>query len=515
MTRLRWTDLLNSNRFSTSLRPPVKGRPREPDWLVKDRTELERDFDRILFSTPMRRLGDKTQVFPRERNESVRNRLTHTHEVTNLARSVANFIVHRELGKKIAEELGGDENALRRMRRDIPALLTAISAAHDLGNPPFGHQGENAIRAWIKRHENSLFDCVPSTALNEQHDDEPFSDTFRKDFLLFEGNAQTLRVVTRLQVVDDDLGLNLCYATIAALMKYTVSSDEIAPKGRNAALRKVGYFQSEKKIVETARNACGLPHGVRHPLTFIMEACDDVAYSVLDAEDAVKKQIVSFSDVLSWLRSHQASDELTRYVFEHSEFDYQRHRTAGLSPAELNDVSMQKFRVYSINAMMSAVIRAFCDNYEQIMNCAFETDLISASKAARFAEALKEFDSLHAYRNYRVRGLELEGFNVINGLMDFLWRGITEREDFSDLSSKRTTPFASYVYSRISENYRRVFEQTSLNRYRTDDPSLPIRYRELQLLTDMVSGMTDEYAVDLYNELRAYHVGASEARPAK
>jgi dGTPase len=511
MVKLCWRKLLNSERFSKSLRPPPDGLPSSPDWLISDRTQIERDFDRILFSAPMRRLGDKTQVFPRERNESVRNRLTHTHEVTNLARTVAHFIVNGELGKKITAELGDEEEPEKRMRRDVTAMLTAISLAHDLGNPPFGHEGEEAIRAWIQRHEDSLFSDVQDlSAGDESPVIEPgLSKAQRADFLLFEGNAQTLRVVARLQVVDDDLGLNLTFGTLAALMKYTASSDAVQKQGANAALKKVGYFQSEQNLVKTARDACGLPPGVRHPLTFIMEACDDVAYTVLDAEDAVKKQIVSFPDVLYWMRGDGDVDELTEYVVKHSEFDYDHHRKAtSLSPAELNDVSMQKFRVHAIHAMMSAVIRAFLSKYDPIMNGEFQSSLIDVSRAASFARKLKEFDARHAYRDRRVRGLELEGFNVLNGLMDSFWTGITERPNFKELSPKRRlTPFASYAYDRISENYRRVFENTSINRYRKDDPQLPIRYRELQLLTDMVSGMTDEYAIDLHNELQAYKDG--------
>jgi dGTPase len=511
LARLKWDKLLSAERFSDSLRPKLADRPEPLGWLITDRTEIERDFDRILFSTPMRRLGDKTQVFPRERNESVRNRLTHTHEVTNLARTVGHYIVHGTLGDQIFQELG-DSGDRRRVIRDVPAMLTAIALAHDLGNPPFGHQGEHAIRTWMERNSSTLFSGVKGAGGEHgQKIEAPLLDAQQKDFLLFEGNAQTFRVLTRLQVVDDDLGLNLTYGTLAALMKYTAGADAMNPDGANAALKKVGYFQSEQQIAQQAREQCGLIGSVRHPLTFIMEACDDVAYTVLDAEDAVKKQIVSFSDVLAWMRQNYNKDELTKYVVDQSEYDHHRNReTRGLSPSELNDVSMQKFRVHSIHAMMSAVIRAFELHYEEIMEGRFQANLVGDSKAAVFAKALKEFDARHAYRNRRVRGLELEGFNVLHGLMDQLWWAITQRPDYKELSPKnRSNPFASYVYDLISENYRRIFENNTINSHRKNQPTLPIRYRELQLLTDMVSGMTDEYAIDLYGELSKFAQGAS------
>lgn len=511
MARLQWDKLLCAERFSDSLRQKPTDRPDQLSWLVADRTEIERDFDRILFSTPMRRLGDKTQVFPRERNESVRNRLTHTHEVTNLARTVGHYIVHGSLGENIIRDLGNTNDSRRRVLRDVPAMLTAIALAHDLGNPPFGHQGEYAIRTWMDQKADDLFAGVKESEHSDVQIEAPLSEAQKQDFLSFEGNAQTLRVLTRLQVVDDDLGLNLTFGTLAALMKYTAGADAMMPDGENAALKKVGYFQSERQIAEQAREECGLEESVRHPLTFIMEACDDVAYTVLDAEDAVKKQIVSFSDVIAWLRPNCETDELTKYVVEQSEYDHRRSREArGLSPSELNDVSMQKFRVHSIHAMMSAVIRAFEDHYEQIMEGQFQANLVSESNAAIFAKTLKDFDARHAYRDRRVRGLELEGFNVLHGLMDQLWWAITKRPNFGELSPKnRSNPFASYAYDLISENYRRIFEDNTINSHRRDQPNLPIRYRELQLLTDMVSGMTDEYAVELHSQLSKFAKGAS------
>lgn len=243
----------------------------------QSRTEIERDYDRILFSTPVRRMADKTQVFPLERNESIRTRLTHSHEVANLARSIGISLVHND----------NQFQDVAQRYRDVPALLATIGLAHDLGNPPFGHQGENAIQSWFRDYQDTVFD-------------DSLTEAQKRDFLKFEGNAQTLRILTRLQVINDDFGLNMTFASLAGLMKYPAPSDKVDKKN-GVSYKKFGFFQSEKEIVNQIWNETGLDEGRRHPLTYIMEACDDIAYSVLDAEDAVKKGLVSYSDLITYL----------------------------------------------------------------------------------------------------------------------------------------------------------------------------------------------------------------------
>jgi dGTPase len=470
---LDWGKLLSEKRLPSSVaRDEVR-----PGWLVASRRETERDVDRILFASPVRRLGDKTQVFPLERNEHVRNRLTHSHEVSNLARSIGTHLVHSDLGARIVAEaretLGSDCD--ERVRRAIPAILAATGLAHDLGNPPFGHQGENSIRAWFADREGKLFTgssdpCFISTDQRDaaRTDVRKLGDAHRQDFLLFEGNAQTLRTVTRLQVVKDHRGLNLTFGTLAALMKYTVGSDTVS-KSRPAT-KKVGYFASELPLMEAIWQETGLGSGVRHPLAFIMEACDDIAYSVVDAEDAVKKQIVSFHDLVAWLR-RDGSDALIDWVLTTTEVAVQDAIASQLPPAELNDVSMQLFRAYAITAMVSATITSFEQNYDPIMTGEMERALLDASAAATLVGRLKKFDHAHAYSHRRVLELELEGHGVIQRLMTMLWHGITERTSYIDVGSNRTTPFARYAYGRISENYRRVFEGGAERRRNTRSAS--------------------------------------------
>jgi dGTPase len=511
--RLNWGKLLTDVRWPKAATERSSPKGDTPQWLVASRTETERDFDRILFAAPTRRLGDKTQVFPLEKNESVRTRLTHSHEVANLARSIGTYLINGPEGRQIIEEAVQADPTWTEsdVRRAVPAILAAIGLAHDLGNPPFGHQGEAAIQSWVARNQSKLFE----DGAEDQAVCKGLTSAHRQDFLKFDGNAQTLRTVTRLQVVKDDRGLNLTFGTLAALMKYTVSSDcvEAETDGVNvpASRRKVGFFVSEAPLVQRIRTETGLAPGhARHPLTHLLEACDDIAFLIVDAEDAVKKQIVSFNDLIAWLESRSASkdDDLINWVLRVAKIGAEQARASKLPPAEVNDVSMQIFRANAITAMVSAVIGAFNKKYNDIMTGRLEEPLLDVSIARAFAKEMKEFDKQHAYSHRRVLEIELAGYNTVSELLDMLWRGITERVSLERVESSRESPFARYAYGRISENYRRVFEGR-LPSTGGRDADLPIRYRELQLLTDMIAGMTDQYAIDLHRELREFHVGAS------
>ena len=493
---LQWESLLNPTRFSEHLdRPKAGGAPKEPKFAAGQfRLPAERDHDRILFSAPLRRMGDKTQVFPLDSIESVHNRLTHSHEVANLARSLG-----VELAVTLADKL--PDKAFR----VIPAMLGAAGLAHDIGNPPFGHQGELAIRSWFERNRNTLFKKTTEMCCAMANDVGKLKPQHKKDFLLFEGNAQTLRVLTKLQVIVDDLGLNLSFGTLASLMKYVAASHEIDKDKQ--ALKKVGYFFSETDVAQTVRTETGLSLAVRHPFALVMEACDDIAYSVIDAEDSVKKNLVSFNDLLSWLDNYRQQnakqDETLEYICKMCKWEYETLAAQEILPSELNDVVTQKFRVHAIHVLIAAVADAFREAYGNIMAGGFDGELLEVSKAANLCRALKDFNRQNAFSHRTVLEIELDGYNVINQLMDFFWIGITERENFLEVDSRRKTPFAAYVYSRMSRNYRRLFEG-KIRRYRPKQ-DLPIRYRELQLLTDMISGMTDRFCLDLHRDLTRYH----------
>jgi dGTPase len=322
----------------------------------------------------------------------------------------------------------------------------------------------------------------------------------KQDFLKFEGNAQAFRLLTRLQIVNDEFGLNMTYAFLAALLKYPVSS--IGMTKGSQSRKKFNFFQSEAEIVREVWTETGLSEGIRHPLTYVMEACDDIAYSVVDIEDAAKKGLVNFNVLMAWLQHDASEDRVASEIVKkgnerHTGF---RGKTLSaqqtLSPRELDDISMQMFRVDAIGRMVTAAVSTFVHYKDEIMGGTFDRELLAASDAAALWKSLKSFAKLHIYKHRQVLEVELAGHRTIHALMDIFWKAIIDREKAEDLMSGRP-PLSSYVYSLISENYRRVAE-ASTNK-------MPMRYRELQLITDMISGMSDTFAISLHEELRRHH----------
>jgi len=459
---LDWTKLLNEGRRKDKARGTSKS-----IGTKGSRTEMERDYDRILFATPTRRLADKTQVFPMDSSDSVRTRLTHSMEVSNLARSIGNTLAF-----EYAEEVFGENHEDLGVKRKVPALLAAIGLAHDLGNPPFGHQGEVAMSVWFKDKQASEDDGVMN---------------LHKDFLDFDGNPQTFRLLTKLQILNDNFGLNLTFGTLAAIVKYPVLWNS---KNENK-YKKSGIFESERDAIEEVWNETGLSEGQRHPLTYVMEACDDIAYAVIDAEDTVKKGYASFYDLMEHLKLHK-DDEIVAKVLEDTEEKNREYRkNDGLSSSELNEISMQMFRVHAIYHLIDEVTKYFVDICPKIMNEEISSnfELIKSSKGKIFCQALKDFDKKYAFNNKNVLRLELVGHNHIVSTMDMLWAAI----------SKEKSPFARYATHLISENYRRVHQSS------TQNPE----YKNCQLLCDSISGMTDKYLVSFHNDLKSLYDGLS------
>lgn len=450
---MNWDTLLNSVR-----RKSLAGSG-ETMNTAAGRHELERDYDRILFLAPVRRLADKTQVFPLDANDSVRTRLTHSHEVSNLARSIG-----VRLAFDFADDVFGSDHEKLAVKRVVPPSLAAVGLVHDLGNPPFGHQGEEAIKSWFKSNDEKLFG-------GECHD----------DFLGFDGNAQTFRLLTKLQVLNDDFGLNLTCATLASLIKYPAFSDSESYEG----YKKFGVFKSEEKAAKEVWQQTGLEQGKRHPFVYVMEACDDIAYSVLDAEDTIKKGYASFYDLMDYLRSNAGEDAVVLEVVAAAEGKNKEFKEEVLSSSELNDVSMQMFRVKAISIMIESTIETFVSRVTEIVDGKVPPsfELIAETKSSTLCRLLKKFDKRYGFRHKDVLKLELEGANYIKSMLDMLWRAIDGCES--------SDPFSRYAYGRISENYRRVYEASEMK-----------VYNKCQLLCDAVSGMTDSYLITLHDELR-------------
>lgn len=446
-----------------------KDRPRLSTNPGDHRQEFERDLDRTIFSTPVKRLQDKAQVFPLEPHDAVRTRLTHSLEVSAVARGLGIAIGKWLHDKKIIET---------GMERSIEAIATTCGLIHDLGNPPFGHSGENAIREWFRTRfgEKKLG--------GEMHGNSQLV----QDFLKFEGNAQSLRLLSKLQILADFNGLNLTFGTLSASCKYITPSNE-AGDGDDHAKSKPGYFASENNIVAQIRDKTGTGKA-RNPITYLIEAADDIVYSVADIEDAVKKGVLAWSTVKQNLNG--AKDTFIAEALNIAIHILKAGKEA--VPDTLpDDVYASAFRTSVIGIVVTAVVKEFQTKYEAIMNGQYKGELVMDCEASSLVKKLKDLGREHVYCTPSNLKLEIMGRRVICDLMDLFWEGAQQLP--IDGPPKPKT-FHGKIGALLSENYRRVFCH-SVKEVR----GFPQQYLRFQLVTDYVCGMTDTFAKRLHAEL--------------
>lgn len=447
------------------------------------RSTFQHDYDRLLFSTPVRRLADKTQVWPMDENDSVRTRLTHSHEVANLARSIGARVYRTE--KTFFDSNGIGHDVLLNV---IQPILMATGLGHDLGNPPFGHQGETAIGGWFERRKDWIFSKtgVDGEALGAA---QLVPEELRSEFTQFDGNPQALRLLTRLQTHVDGLGLDLSAATLAAGLKYPVCFANVDKK--SPIKKKGGYFSSEKDVVDWVREKTGLREGQRHPLTWIMEACDDIAYSVLDVDDVLKKLVMSPDDVLVVLQRNLQHDPTVNKLRNR----FSDIEAKPLRPDAQQDIKIQFLRAFFIEALVTHASEQFIKNLPAIFDFSHTMPLMENSE---MCSALKDIARVYAFNNPLVLKTEAQGAAALDGLMCAFWSAISDRKDLNDIESRKLSARSSYIFSLISPNY----VQQAAPATGTCGGASGLRYRELRLLTDMVSGMTDTYAMRLWREIR-------------
>ncbi|WP_455948061.1 dGTP triphosphohydrolase [Lelliottia jeotgali] len=445
------------------------------------RSRFQQDYDRLLFSTPVRRLSDKTQVWPMDENDGVRTRLTHSHEVANLARSIGS----RAYTEARAYFKGADGREVD-LLAVVQPLLLSIGLSHDLGNPPFGHQGEAAISQWFVDRKHWIF-----THTSEGGDllERPVEADVRDEFSDFDGNPQGLRLLARLQTHIDGVGLDLTAATLAAGLKYPVSYKN---RGESSISKKGGYFQSESSIVDWVRASTGLGEYQRHPLTWIMEACDDIAYSVLDVDDVLKKGMMSPDDVLVILKRKHSEIPAVQKISD----KFIAIEGKEIGPEMQRDIKIQYLRAYLIENLIGHATCVFVENADEIFSFRHEISLMDSSD---LCETLKGVAKLAAFNHPSVLRAEALGAVAIDGLMTALWDAISNRKSLDEFRSRRRTARAKYVFSLISPNY----VEQACRESSGAAPELCQRYRELRLLTDMVSGMTDSFAIRLWKNLKS------------
>ena len=415
------------------------------------RSDFQRDYDRLIFSSPFRRLQNKTQVFPLPGSIFVHNRLTHSLEVSSVGRSLAHEVAIR-LKEKYSDA------GLHRKFDDIRDIVAAACLCHDLGNPPFGHSGEKTIA--------TFFSEGPGIALRER-----FSDREWADFANFEGNANSFRLLTHQFKGRRRGGMAMTYSTLATIVKYPYTSLHAGSKG------KFGFFASEEEIYRRVAGELGIPElepgrFARHPLVYILEAADDICYQIMDIEDAHKLRILTTGQV----------KRLFLGFFDEASHPRLQRVVDGLSdPNE----QIAYLRSGVVGAMVSSCADAFMEHEEEMLAGSFEGNLVGSlpvllrdAYAACSATAWEKI-----YCAPMVVDIELAGNRIVSFLMQTLVEAVMHPE----------------------RNYSRLLFNVIPQQY---DVASRSDYGRIQSVLDHVSGMTDVYALDLYRKLNGHSLPA-------
>jgi dGTPase len=457
---MNWNKLLNPNRS----RPTTM----KPDH----RAQFERDYDRAIFSTPVKRLQDKAQVFPLEPHDAVRTRLTHSLEVASIARGIA-IAVSQWLVEKKEIDIGRE--------REIEAIAAAAGLIHDLGNPPFGHTGEEAIREWFQKRRG----------LELLRSELSGNDQLIQDLLKFEGNAQTLRLVSKLQILADFNGLNLTFGTLSAARKYIARSDEADKKHADHAKSKPGFFASENDSIKQIEDETGTA-GARNPITYLVEAADDIVYSVADIEDAIKKGVVLWKFIEEQLRSSDVDKKSADALFKQKD-NILKAGAASVPLGLPDDIHGSAFRTAAISILVPDAIATFKNRYDDIMNGNYKGELVKDGQQVSLIKLFKKLGNTVIYCTPPNLKLELMGRRIIHDLMDIYWDGAQAMPIEGDI---KTVDYQARIAALFSRNYRDVFRHSVKTQ-----PGIPEQYHRYQLVTDYVCGMTDTFAKRLHTEL--------------
>ena len=410
-----------------------------------DRTEFQRDYDRLIFSAPFRRLQNKTQVFPLPGSVFVHNRLTHSLEVSCVGRSLGNDVASQLLKKHPAL---ADSHI-----SEIGSIVSAACLAHDLGNPPFGHSGEKAISTYFSEGQGM--------ALKKE-----LSPMEWDDLTHFEGNANAFRILTHQFEGRRKGGFVMTYSTLASIVKYPFSSQLAGKKS------KFGFFVSEEESFHRIATELGLTllneHPLkyaRHPLVYLVEAADDICYQMMDIEDAHKLKILTTEETKELLMAY---------------FNEERQAHIQKTFHIVNDTNEQiaYLRSSVIGLLIRECTRVFLEHEQEILSGTFEETLIKhiSERPAKAYKHCAEVSIKKIYRSRDVLDIELAGFRVISTLLELMVDAVTSPgKAYSEL-----------LINRVSSQY---------------NIKAPALYERIQAVLDYISGMTDVFALDLYRKI--------------
>jgi len=440
---MNWKQLLSAKRWG------YEERISENDLAA--RSEFQRDYDRLIFSSPFRRLQNKTQVFPLPGAVFVHNRLTHSLEVASVGRSLGRMFYSRmkDLYPNVDEEYP--------FLQEVGNIVSGACLSHDLGNPAFGHSGESAISFYFTDGEGSKY--------QDQVTAEQWADLTH-----FEGNANALRILTHSFHGKDDKAFALTYSSLAAIVKYPCAAIDGHIKGSHHR-KKYGFFESETHTFKRIAEELGLlkdknnPNGyVRHPLVYLVEAADDICYNIIDLEDAHHLKLLSYEEVEALLLPLCGPADLTERL--------------SLLIDKSSRVSL--LRAKAINTLINACIDVFVREQEQFLKGTFPSALMDALDPDIVAQ-MKRISTISVAKIYNaptVVQIEVAGYKVMNALL---------------------SEFIPAYVKTVKSNYDKKLVALIPQQFYTERTDT---YAKIQAVLDYVSGMTDVYAIDLYRKIK-------------
>ena len=466
------------------------------------RDDFESDLSRALFSSAARRLHDKTQVFPLTSDDNIHSRLTHSMEVMNIGASLAKDICfNAEFCNKY-----GIENVYE-LYDPMRAILQTVGLVHDIGNPPFGHFGEQTICEYFKRYFNEHPHVLGGYS------------SWSSDFTSFDGNAQGFRVITKLQFIDDLFGLNLTRSCLASYLKYPNCGDK--EKGENAPIErhKHGVFCADKENLDKVMEGTALSNGTsykRHPFVFLVEAADSICYLSMDLEDAYNKGWFTLTHLHNeWTAFNSSDDAQARTLFD----SLLRASNATGSSGRKGFI---RFRIDIIRYLVAKAVEKYLSNFELILEGNYNNELILDDEN-RVAEFLKDFCIRNIYSRKEIQSVELTGWSVINGLLDIYTKLLLgdkvymrHGEAMISLSILRANKMDYMLHDGIIEwdAQKKLYikrcdgsEISDIDALCDNFPfeSLPNYYR-LRIIVDFISSMTDKFAVKHYQKLSGQRI---------
>ena len=448
MSRMQWKKLLSAKRLGSD----------SPGTISAERSPFQRDFDRVIFSGAFRRLQNKTQVFPLVQEDYVRTRLTHSLETSSIGRSLGTAA-----GAFLKENYDlGDAQV-----SDVGAIVATAALCHEIGNPPLGHAGEEAIRYWFTHSD--VAKELKSELLSEQ----------ALDFELYEGNAQGFRVLSVLEMSDQCGGMQLTNAALGSFAKYpALSSSLIKPPG--VAGKKFNFFHSEKDLFAEVASNCGLieyaPYSyARHPLAYLVEAADDIAYLAVDFEDGARLGMISQDEIES------------RYLELLPDPAAASHLKDIVNPVRRTEY----LRALVIGALVREASQVFCRNCEEFLAGGVGKPLTEMLSCTPQLKELRARSVELIYNHRKVAEIIGAGFEMVSGMLDIFVPCVNELAE-----EKLGRGKASYRSRRMGAMVLGIADCLNDSEWCADP------YARLLTVMDFISGMTDSYAVSIYRKLK-------------